>query len=89
LSGGWTGEKRTKRKSIPINIIGGYKWPGAPKIKLSAIPLEPELPVAAFPLVPTDNPDPIVLGARVILSKTRPDALTLTAKESLDPREPM
>ena len=39
---GW---KPEPGKSIPVNIIGGYKFPGAPAIKLRAIELEPE-PIA-------------------------------------------
>jgi hypothetical protein len=39
---GWKHEKRRSGKSVPVNIIGGYRFPGAADIKLAAIPLEPE-----------------------------------------------
>jgi hypothetical protein len=39
-------------KSIPVDIIGGnrFRFPGAPEIKLAAIPIEPELVTVAHPL---------------------------------------
>ena len=50
---GWKPEHRRPGKSIPVNIIGGYRFPGAPAIKLGA--LELELPKAALPAVNQDK----------------------------------
>jgi hypothetical protein len=59
---GWKPGARKPGKSIPVNIIGGYRFPGAPVIKLAAVRLEPELPalplVPSVPLVP-DDADPL------------------------------
>jgi hypothetical protein len=69
---GWKPERRKPGKSIPVNIIGGYRFPGAPAIKLRAIELEPEpitcttdLPVvSSAPLVPDDADIPAFLDRR-------------------------
>jgi hypothetical protein len=50
---GWKPERRKPGKSIPVNLIGGYRFPGAPAIKLGA--LELELPKAALPAVNQDK----------------------------------
>jgi hypothetical protein len=66
---GWKPERRKPGKSIPVNIIGGYRFPGAPAIKLAAIELEPALPIApALPIVPSvplvpDDADPLEIPA--------------------------
>jgi hypothetical protein len=36
---GWKPEKRRPGKSVPVNIVGGYRFPGAADIKLEVIPL--------------------------------------------------
>ena len=50
---GWRPERRKLGKSIPVNVIGGYRFPGAPAIKLAAVELEPELPAPALPVTPS------------------------------------
>jgi hypothetical protein len=66
---GWKPERRKPGKSIPVNIIGGYRFPGAPAIKLAAIELEPETPnlplVSSVPLVP-DDADPLAIPAFLV-----------------------
>ena len=68
---GWKPERRKPGKSIPVNIIGGYRFPGAPAIKLGAVRLEPEPPAPALPLVPSvplvpDNADPLAIPAFLV-----------------------
>ena len=65
---GWKPERRKPGKSIPVNIIGGYRFPGAPAIKLRAIELEPEPIAPALPVVPSvplvpDDADPLAIPA--------------------------
>jgi hypothetical protein len=73
---GWKPERRKPGKSIPVNIIGGYRFTGAPVIKLAAVRLEPghlptperELPtVPSVPLAPADNAaDPLAIPAFLV-----------------------
>jgi hypothetical protein len=67
---GWMPERRKPGKSIPVNIIGGYRLPVAPAVKLAAVRLEPaprdipSLPsVPTVPLVPADDADPLEIPA--------------------------
>jgi hypothetical protein len=63
---GWRPERRRLGKSIPVNIIGGYKFPDAPAIKLAAVDLgaTPALPIVpSVPLVPADDADPLAIPA--------------------------
>jgi hypothetical protein len=65
---GWKPERRRSGKSIPVNLIGGYKFPGAPAIKLAAVRLDPEPTAPSLPVVPTvplvpDDADPFVIPA--------------------------
>jgi hypothetical protein len=66
---GWKPDRRKPGRSIPVNIIGGYRFPGAPAIKLAPIPLEHDLPTPALPLVPSvplvpaDDADPLAIPA--------------------------
>jgi hypothetical protein len=68
---GWKPERRRPGKSIPVNLIGGYRFPGAPAIKLRAIELEPEVPapeltvIPSVPLVP-DDADPFAIPAFLV-----------------------
>ena len=65
---GWKPERRKPGKSITVNLIGGYRFPGAPAIKLRAIELEPEPIAPALPVVPSvplvpDDADPLAIPA--------------------------
>jgi hypothetical protein len=66
---GWQPERRKAGKSIPVNIIDGYRFPGAPVIKLAAVRLEPDpiapaLPIVpSVPLAPADDADPLEIPA--------------------------
>jgi hypothetical protein len=54
----WDEAALIKRDTPPVNIIGGYRFPGAPQIRLSAIPLEPDLVAVApgsVPIAPADD----------------------------------
>jgi hypothetical protein len=69
---GWKPERRKPGKSIPVNLIGGYRFPGAPAIKLGALELElpaPALPlVSSLPLVP-DDADPLEIPAFFVIEE--------------------
>jgi hypothetical protein len=78
---GWKPERRKPGKSIPTNIIGGHKFPGAPAIKLAAVRLEPEAPVApelpivpSVPLAPADDADPLEIPPFLARRPSRFDA---------------
>jgi hypothetical protein len=65
---GWRPDRRKAGKSIPVNIIGGYRFPGAPATKLAAVRLEPDLPFVPsaplapdMPLAPADDADPLAI----------------------------
>jgi hypothetical protein len=69
---GWNPERRRSGKSIPVNIIGGYRFPVTPVIKLGALELEPDPPaipdlpiVPSVPLVP-DDADPLAIPAWLV-----------------------
>jgi hypothetical protein len=72
----WDEAAQIKRDTPPVNIIGGYRFPGAPKIRLSAIPLEPDLVAVApsavpiVPIAPADDHDPRASLERILLCTT-------------------
>jgi hypothetical protein len=63
----WDEAALVKRGTPPVNLIGGYRFPGAPRIQLEAIPLEPQLVTvapSAVPLAPTvAQADPLAIPA--------------------------
>ena len=68
---GWKPERRKPGKPIPVNLIGGYRYPGAPAIKLGALELEPEPIAPALPVVPSvplvpDDADPFAIPAFLV-----------------------
>jgi hypothetical protein len=74
---GWKPEKRRPGKSIPVNIIGGYRFLNVTPhdIKLAAIPLDPDTPVSpdSPPLAPSlpevcDKGDPLDIPAFLVRS---------------------
>jgi hypothetical protein len=63
----WDEAALIKRDTAPVNLIGGYRFPGAPQIRLSVIPLESELVAvapSAVPIAPADaQADPLKIPA--------------------------
>jgi hypothetical protein len=71
----WDEAALIKRDAPSANIIGGYRFPGAPRIQLSAIPLEPELVAvapSAVPIAPAeDQADPLDIPALLARARSK------------------
>jgi len=60
-----------ERKTGNQRLFGGYRYPGAPAIKLGALELEPEPIAPALPVVPSvplvpDDADPFAIPAFLV-----------------------